>query len=173
MIFIQSLRERRCLAPIKKILKARQLHVWENDYSFRFKCVVRAVWPDGEIKISPNFSKTCPKINQSWFYLKSYVFQKSPKVTVHLGYFWKKNCSQELSKRPIWSHCVRENLNNDWKKSLSCWSNFRTQFIVSSVQQFALLLQGQLVLERQTMHGRSRGYGCHQHISNFITGALQ
>ena len=57
----------------------------------------RLVWPDSEIKSSPKFSKSCQKLASADITLKV-IFNSAQKVTVHLGYFWKKICSQELSK---------------------------------------------------------------------------
>ena len=37
------------------------------------------VWPDDEVKSSPNFSKGCTNISHSWFYLKGCVISKEPK----------------------------------------------------------------------------------------------
>ena len=62
------------------------------------------VWPDAEIKSRQFFSKSCPKISHSWFYFKKLFFKRAQKVTVHLGYFWNKICSQELSKITQFGH---------------------------------------------------------------------
>ena len=41
--------------------------------------LLQSVWPDVEIKSSPNFTKRCPKISHSNFYLKFDAFQKRAK----------------------------------------------------------------------------------------------
>ena len=48
-------------------------------------------WPDNGLKSSPNFSKL-------QFLLNKWCFKNTPKVTKHLGYFWKMICHYGLSK---------------------------------------------------------------------------
>ena len=48
-------------------------------------------WPDNGLKSSSNFSKL-------HFWLNKWCFKNTPKVTKHLGYFWKMICHYGLSK---------------------------------------------------------------------------
>ena len=68
----------------------------------------RAVWPDPEIESSPKNSKSCPKRNYTSLCMKMDVFRTAPKVNIHLGYFCKKICHQELPKIAISGHTDRE-----------------------------------------------------------------
>ena len=47
-----------------------------------------------------------PKISQSSFYLKSDIFQNSPKIVNYLGYYCRKMCHQDLSKIAQSGHTV-------------------------------------------------------------------
>ena len=48
------------------------------------------VWPDAEIKSSPNSSKRCPKSSHASLNIENWWFQISLKDFIHLGYFsWK------------------------------------------------------------------------------------
>ena len=47
-----------------------------------------SVWPDVEIKSTPNFSKKCPKSSQSSFKLEVMLFKKAQIVFKHLDYFF-------------------------------------------------------------------------------------
>ena len=56
------------------------------------------VWPDAEILSRPNISKSCRKSSYSSLCKKMDVFKTAQTVNIHLGYFCKKICHQELSK---------------------------------------------------------------------------
>ena len=61
------------------------------------RCKLLPVWPDAEIKRSPNFYKGCPKSSNSSFYFKSDVFQNSTKIHHKIGPLLKEN----LRPRPF------------------------------------------------------------------------
>ena len=64
--------------------------------SFRsYERMRRPVWPDAEIK---SISKVAQKLIKDDFTRKVMLFKRAQKVTELLGYFWRKICSQELSK---------------------------------------------------------------------------
>ena len=58
----------------------------------------RLVWPEIEVKSSQKFSRMAQKVATVVSTWKVMFFKRVPKVTRHLGYFWKKICQQELSK---------------------------------------------------------------------------
>ena len=72
----------------------------------RWELSALTVWPDAEIKSSPNVSNNCPKISHCRFYLKCDVFQKSPK---RHSTFWllfeEIFYPRTFKNRPIWSNC--------------------------------------------------------------------
>ena len=59
-----------------------------------------SVWPDVEIKSSPNFSKLCPKSSHFTYYWKMMLFKQALKVAIHLGNFHKWVCLQNFEKSP-------------------------------------------------------------------------
>ena len=67
---------------------------------FKLLCLRPSVWPDVDVKHSPNSSNNCPKSSFSSFFLKSDIVEKAQKVTLHLGHFCTKICDQELLKSP-------------------------------------------------------------------------
>ena len=67
--------------------------------NFNWSChSAPAVWPDVEVKSSPNTSKRCPKSNQSCFYFNIMFFQTTQKLTKYLGYFCRQIFHRELKK---------------------------------------------------------------------------
>ena len=58
----------------------------------------QAVCPDAEIQSSPSFFKSCQNLAIADFTKNMLFFKKAPTVIVHLGYIWKKICSQDLSE---------------------------------------------------------------------------
>ena len=51
---------------------------------------------DVEVKSCPNYSKSCPKVGKQFFTFKV-MFSIAQKVILHLVYFCKKICHEELS----------------------------------------------------------------------------
>ena len=58
------------------------------------------VRPDNGLKKWPNFFLKMPKKVAAAVFTFKVMFENTPKVTKHLGYFWKTICYQELSKIP-------------------------------------------------------------------------
>ena len=65
-----------------------------------------AVWPDDEIKSSPNYSRSCPKCFQCSFCMKSDVFNIAQKSQYIWATFVIKHLPWTFKNRPIWSHCL-------------------------------------------------------------------
>ena len=61
-----------------------------------------------EQKVAQTYTKVAPKVATTVFVLRSKVFIIAPRVTKYLGYYWKKNCHQELSKIAQSGHTVWE-----------------------------------------------------------------
>ena len=70
--------------------------------SFDELCEARSqsfpVWPDVEIKSSPSFSKSCPKMSNASLYLRIILFTLAQKVTINFVDFKKKIRLQDFSK---------------------------------------------------------------------------
>ena len=69
-----------------------------------------AVWPDGEIKRSPNLTVSSLNNSHNNFYLKGLVLQSSPNCQCIFGQLWWKNVTQNLQKSPTSGHTDREQL---------------------------------------------------------------
>jgi len=63
------------------------------------------LWPDVGIRSSLKFPKVAQKVVTVFFNLKRQIFKVSPKVSKHLGYFWKFFQPRLFKNHSIWSHC--------------------------------------------------------------------
>ena len=60
--------------------------------------------PDGEIKSSQSFSKSCPKRSRGSFCQRIMLFIWTQRVIINLGYFYRKYATLTFLKSPNWSH---------------------------------------------------------------------
>ena len=105
---------RRLKEKPQKILSKLNKHFVGKSFRLKsercWKVPLGRVWPDVEIKSSPNFSKSCPTPSHSSFYLKRDVY-KEPKRHHTFGLTLKETLTQWILKnRPIWSHCLARSL---------------------------------------------------------------
>ena len=85
------------------------------------------VWPDVEVKSSPNFRKVIQKwlVSHSNFYLKSDVFQNSPKRHHAFGQICEKIFHQELSRVAQSGHTCPNQPNTQYKNISNTNNNSR------------------------------------------------
>ena len=63
------------------------------------------VWPDVELKRSPNFTVSSPKSSLSRYYLEWMFFKVAQKAKKYLDILWKIVSPKSSKNCPIWSHC--------------------------------------------------------------------
>ena len=72
----------------------------ENKASICAEYVLWPVWPDDGIKSGLIYYQRVPNNSHDCFYLNSYLFQKSPKVTRYLGYLFRTFVTSIFQKLP-------------------------------------------------------------------------
>ena len=87
------------------------------------------MWPDGEIKSSPNFWQSCPNIPHNSFYENVMLSIKGK----NLLYIWVtltiKFATKNFQNGPIWSHWQQLNHSNGMLTYMSIMNRFSTVLI--------------------------------------------
>ena len=87
-----------------------------------FHCTFQPVWPDVEVKSSPNISKSGPKSSHISFYLKSNVFSKCSKSYPTFGLLLKENLSPIIIKNcSILSHWLQRSIDRRIRRISWAW----------------------------------------------------